>query len=109
MTGLARRRLLLRYLAPAAFLAAVTVAVVLVRSGVRHPARASAPRTTVTRAARQEVVAPPRSRRRYYVIRGGDTLVDIAARLGTSAGRLLVLNPGVSPTSLHIGQRLRVA
>ncbi len=117
MTGPERRRLLLRYLAPAAFLAAVTVAVVLVRSSMRGtdgppaPRAAASPPATasVSRTAPQAVSARARPRRRYYVIRAGDTLVAIAARLGTNAGQLLALNPGVSPTSLHIGQRIRVA
>jgi LysM repeat protein len=48
-------------------------------------------------------------RERYYVIRAGDTLEAVARRLRTSVERLLALNPGVEPTSLRIGQKIRTA
>jgi LysM repeat protein len=45
--------------------------------------------------------------KRFYVIRAGDTLDSVARRFRTSVSRLLALNPGVEPTSLRIGQRIR--
>jgi lipoprotein NlpD len=44
----------------------------------------------------------------YVRVRKGDTLGSIAARAGTSVARLERLNPGVSPTALQVGQRIRV-
>jgi LysM repeat protein len=44
----------------------------------------------------------------YYVIRSGDTLDAIAARFATTVDALLALNPGVEPTTLRPGQRLRI-
>lgn len=103
-----------------AFLAAVTVAVLLVRagldgSGTSGPATtASAPATTAPRAARTppaETEAPrprKRLRKRFYTIKRGDTLDAVAIRFGTTVGDLLELNPGIDPTSLTIGQKVRV-
>jgi peptidoglycan endopeptidase LytE len=48
-------------------------------------------------------------RKRFYVIRAGDTLGGVAIRFRTSVERLLALNPGVRPTSLRIGQRIRIS
>jgi hypothetical protein len=60
-------------------------------------------------ARRARGVAPPANAaaRRFYVIRAGDTLAALATRFHTSVERLLSLNPGVRPTSLRIGQRIR--
>jgi LysM repeat protein len=100
-----------RYGAPAAFLLAVTVAVLLVRSGLQSDA---APATT---AVRTQTVSPPpppsttpvpAKRRRFYQLRSGETLSDVAIKFNTTVAQLLVLNPGVQPTNLTVGQRIRV-
>ena len=104
--GLVERRAVARVAAALAFLAAVTVAVLLVRSGLdeastrgdRPAARASAPATTTSQPAG----------RRYYRIRAGDTLAAIAPRFGLTEAELVALNPGIEPTALRIGQRIRV-
>ena len=93
-----------RYGAPAAFLLAVTIAVLLVRSGLRHHA-ASAP---VTTTAQTTTTAPVTRRRRYYRLRAGETLSDVAVRFNTTVEQLLALNPHVKPTALIVGQRIRV-
>jgi LysM repeat protein len=41
-------------------------------------------------------------------VRAGDTLATIAAATGVSVARLQQLNPGVEPTSLFIGDRVRL-
>ena len=87
-----------RYGAPAAFLLAVTIAVLLVRAGLQTDPGA----TTATTAP-----VPPR-RRRFYRLRAGETLSDVAIRFNTSVERLLALNPGIEPTNLVVGQRVRV-
>jgi len=97
---------LARYGAPIAFLAAVTVAVLLVRSGLdagdANSRRPASPTTTFVDTS------PPSRRATYYRIREGDTLGGVAARFDTTVGELLALNPKVTPNSLTIGQRLRV-
>jgi LysM repeat protein len=101
---------LARYGAPAVFLAAATAAILLVHAGLtKHPrippaASAGAPAAVVVRAARP---AASRPARHLYAIRAGDTLEAVASRFGTTVDRLLAMNPGVQPTSLRIGQRIR--
>jgi spore germination protein YaaH len=90
--------------APLAFLAAVTVAVLLVRSGLDEGSTRSEP--TVP-AATAPTTTPP-SDRRFYRIRAGDTLAAIAPRFGLTEVELVALNPGIEPTALRIGQRIRV-
>ena len=45
---------------------------------------------------------------KYYTIRSGDTLWDIAVANGTSVARIQQLNPGINPRNLKIGQRIKV-
>ena len=42
------------------------------------------------------------------MIQSGDTLDAIAAHFGTTVAVLLELNPGIEPTALHPGERVRV-
>ena len=110
-----RRRELTRFGAPIAFLAAVTVAVLLVKSALNG--NASAPTTVAltarpthaaTRARRTGSTATSTSAARYYTIQPGDTLGSVAVRENTTVAELLRLNPGIDPHALHTGQRIRV-
>jgi LysM repeat protein len=104
------RRTVARYVAPAVFLLAVTVAILLVRSSLTSSDSSAKATTAVTTTAPPTTPRPRRHRpthKRYYVIRSGDTLEQIAARFGTTVDRLLRLNPGVTPTALRPGDRLR--
>lgn len=122
------RRQLTRYGAPAAFLAAVTIAVLLIKSGLSSGDSAK-PAASTTQPARAVVTAPRTTTRlvltdvstttttptttsttgaEYYVIQSGDTLGSIAQKYGTTTDELSTLNPGVDPTALRIGQQLRV-
>ncbi len=108
MTG--GRGLVIRFGAPAAFLAAATAAVLLVRSGldrstVPPPARTGGVAAAVVSRRVPRPAATPK--RRFYVIRAGDTLDAVALRFRTTVERLLTLNPGVRPTSLRIGEKIR--
>ena len=89
------------FAAPAAFLAAVTLAVVGARA--LWPHHAAQP----TQSARQHAKAAPAGPR-FYRVRAGDTLAAIAIRTKTPVARLRRLNPAVQPTALFIGQRLRL-
>jgi LysM domain len=100
---------LVRYLAPAACLLAVTATVLGVRTVLR--ASPSAGGSPTTRAAAHAAPArrhQPSGSSRYYVIASGDTLSGIAARVGNSVDALLRLNPGIEPTALRPGQQVRV-
>jgi LysM repeat protein len=52
--------------------------------------------------------AVPRRLRRFYHLRAGETLSDVALRYHLTLAALLALNPRVDPNSLQVGQRIRV-
>jgi LysM repeat protein len=123
------RHQLAHYGAPAAFLAAVTIAVILVKAGLNGGSESTttaalpttstatkaattttklvltgpAASTTTTTAA--ETTTPGAA---YYVVESGDTLGSIAEKHSTTVDELMTLNPGIDPTALRIGQRIRV-
>ena len=122
------RQQLTRYGAPAAFLVAVTIAVILVKAGLNGgsdstttaalPTTSSATRaaTTTTKlvltgptgsttTTTTETTAPGAE---YHEVESGDTLGSIAEKFNTTVDELMSLNPGIDPTALHIGQRVRV-
>ena len=101
-----------RYGAPAAFLAAVTIAVLLVRSGLQtkdSPSTTSVATTLSTSTSTSTgTTTTAVKRRQFYRLRTGETLSDVAIRFGTTVEELLALNPGIEPTNLNVGQRIRV-
>ena len=97
-----------RYAAPVAFLAAVTIGALVVRSGFQHGKHhAKTPTTTVTSTTKHHH-AHGRRQTKTYTVQSGDTLGSIAGKTGTSVARLMQLNPGIDPTALRIGQTIRV-
>jgi LysM repeat protein len=100
----------IRYAMPASLLMFATVAILLARpsyesaiaaSSLQRPAPATSPvvpREARTRSARASA----------YSVRSGDTLGTIAERFGTTVEHLLVLNPGIDPRALRVGQPVRV-
>lgn len=106
------RQWVARLAAPAAFLAAATAAVLLVRAGLRNDGVDSARTSTaatVSTAPTTTVKAPkPRPKRTFYVIKRGDTLAIVADQYGTTVEALVELNPGIDPVALTVGQRIRV-
>jgi LysM repeat protein len=108
-----------RYAAPAAFLLVVTVAVVLIRSGVESghsagptrtfpPLPATTPAPVTTTKAKTKKPTHARARR-YWTVQAGDTFGVISAKTGVPVATIQQLNPGVSSTSLVIGQKVRIA
>ena len=87
-----------RVAAPVALLLAVTVAVLVVRAGLREDEPASRPAATAPRAGAATVV-----------VRAGDTLDGIARSTGTTVEAIVRLNPGIDPEALRVGQRIRVS
>ena len=101
-----------RLLAPAALLAAATIAVLLIRAGLDSNSEPAASTPSVTRrttttgtTTRPRAPAPVR---RTYAIQEGDTLDEVAFEHDTTVERLLELNPTIDPTSLQVGQRIVV-
>lgn len=103
------RRWAARIAAPAAFLAGVTVAVLLVRAGLadEDEATTTAPFVSIS-VSSGTTRAKPKSKPFFATVKEGDTLDQIALEHDTTVERLLVLNPDLDPNSLQIGQRIRV-
>ena len=101
-----------RYGAPAAFLAAVTIAVLLVRSGLQTKASSGTTSVTTTQSTPTTTGATTGTttakQKQFYRLRAGETLSAVAIRFGTTVDDLLALNPGIEPTNLNVGQRIRV-
>ncbi|MBA3842364.1 MAG: LysM peptidoglycan-binding domain-containing protein [Actinobacteria bacterium] len=108
-----------RYAAPAAFLLAATVAIVLVRSGM-HAGGGKATSTTVPVLPRKHVVTTTTEQRahaktstststqQFWTVQAGDTYGVIATKSGVPVATLERLNPKVSSTSLFIGEKIRL-
>ena len=112
-----RRQELVRVAAPVAFLLAMTIAIVLVRSSLHHDSAAPKPAATVPKKHPFRVVpvagstttvqrATTAAATRTYTVAAGDTLGSIAAKEGTTVDALLQPNPGVTPTNLQIGEKV---
>ena len=109
---------LARFAAPAAFLLAATVAILLIRSAISDGAASTPSRTNVPRTTTAAEEPPPATSTaprttvpadaEFYEIEAGDTLDLVADRFDTTVERLLLLNPDVDPVALRIGQRIRV-
>jgi LysM repeat protein len=107
-----------RYAAPAAFLLAATIAILLIRSGIRgsEPATSTRPAATASKPKPKPKPAKRKTTTRktttgaatYYTVVAGDTFGTIASKNGTTVAKIESLNPGVKSTSLFIGQRIRV-
>jgi LysM repeat protein len=120
-----KRRELTRYGAPAAFLAAVTIAVLLVKAGLSGGdgstttvgALPTTRPTTSSPTTTRLVLTTPTSTTttttaqegEYHVVESGDTLGSIAEKYDTTVEELVRLNPGVDPTALRVGDRIRVS
>ncbi len=105
------RQLATRLAAPAAFLAGITIAVLLVRAGLNDAETTTAAQTTVatttavTTAATTTATEPEPV---FVEVESGGTLDQIALDNDTTVEQLLQLNPGLDPTALQVGQRIRV-
>jgi len=96
-----------RYVGPAAFLLAVTIAVVLIRAGMNAGHSGSNGPGTVT-SPRRHVTTTPAGSRRFWTVRAGDTFGVISTKTGVPVATIARLNPKASSTSLHIGERVRI-
>ena len=105
------RQLATRLAAPAAFLAGITIAVLLVRAGLSDGETTTVAQTSVatataatTAATKTETEPKPV----FVEVESGGTLDQIALDNDTTVEQLLQLNPGLDPTGLQVGQRIRV-
>jgi LysM repeat protein len=103
------RRNAARVAAPVAFLAAVTIGALVVRAGFEHGKHhANTPTTTATSKTKTTTHGHKRPHRRTYTVQSGDTFASIAIKERTTVARLEQLNPGVDPTTLRVGEKIRV-
>ncbi|MEP7334646.1 MAG: LysM domain-containing protein [Actinomycetota bacterium] len=103
------RQLATRLAAPAAFLAGITVAVLLVRAGLNDSETTTAAQTSVATTAAATTAATQTQPKPVFVeVESGGTLDQIALDNDTTVEQLLQLNPGLDPAGLQVGQRIRV-
>jgi LysM repeat protein len=103
-----------RFAAPAAFLLAATIAVLLIRSGLQ--AGGSTPATTLrVPTTTNKVVATTTTKkkktatgRRFWVVQAGDSFGVISSKTGVPVATIEQLNPNVKSTSLFIGEKIRL-
>ena len=89
----------------------MTIAVLLVRSGLHTSSSTETTTLPTVPTTTSSTTAPTTTaseRPRFYRLRAGETLSDVAIRFDTTVDELLLLNPGIEPTSLEVGQRIRV-
>jgi LysM repeat protein len=105
-----------RYVAPAAFLLAATVAVLLIRSGlqagtstaVTTSAVLTQPHKTVASTTTTGGTTTTAAGPRFWTVQAGDTFGVISSKSGVPVATIQQLNPNVKSTSLFIGQKLRL-
>jgi LysM repeat protein len=106
-----------RFAAPAAFLLAATIGIVLVRSGMdagadRRTSTSSVPTITRKRVASTTTTTKRRtttpSSQAFWTVQAGDTFGVISTKSGVPVATIERLNPNVSSTSLFIGEKIRL-
>jgi LysM repeat protein len=105
------RSRLTRWAAPIAFLAMITISALVVRAGLTQGGHHHPNTTTTTVTSTTKKKHGHHSKRqvaRTYIVVSGDTLASIAAKTGTTVDTLKKLNPGIDPTTLQVGQKIRV-
>jgi LysM repeat protein len=104
------RRWAARVAAPAAFLAGVTVAVVLVRAGFSSTDETATTAAVLTTAPTTTAQKPKQKAKPavFATVESGDTVDQIALDNDTTVERILELNPGLAPNELQVGQKVRV-
>jgi LysM repeat protein len=102
------RRWAARLAAPAAFLAGVTVAVVLVRAGFSSADEPVTTASVLTTAPTTTAKKPKPKPAVFATVESGDTVDQIALDNDTTVERILELNPGLDPNGLQVGQKVRV-
>jgi LysM repeat protein len=89
-----------RYLAPIVLAIAAAAVIAVVLSAHDHTGRTRGG----ARASHAAVRRPPP----YWIVRPGDTFMEIAARTGVSVAQLQAFNPDVDPIGLVPGERLKL-
>jgi LysM repeat protein len=104
------RSRLTRWVAPVALLVAVTIGALVVRAGFHHGKHHTQQPTTTVTSKRKKTHSHGHKQPhvRTYAVESGDTFESIATKERTTVARLRQLNPGVDPTALRVGEKIRV-
>jgi LysM repeat protein len=98
-----------RYAAPVVLLIAVLVAFSLATSaGILGGKNANVSTSTSTTSGTPTTSAKPSAKARFYVVKPGDTLSAIATKTGVSQASIKALNPKLNPSSLAVGQKIKL-
>ena len=110
-----------RYVAPAAFLLAATIAIVLIRAGIDSGKDHRSTQTVVVPTPPHKRVSSTTSKpkrtststttstgQRFWTVQAGDTFGVIASKSGVPVATIQQLNPTASSTTLHIGEKIRI-
>lgn len=108
-----------RYVAPAAFLLAATIAVVVIHSGLESSNSAgdapgitiptvSDPRVAVTTTTTAKTTTTKKAAAQYWTVQAGDTFGVISSKTGVPVATIEELNPHASSTTLTIGEKIRI-
>jgi LysM repeat protein len=104
-----------RYAAPAAFLLAATIAVLLIRSGLQAGGPTTATTLGVPTTTHKVVATTTTTKtkttataRRFWIVQAGDTFGVISSKTGVPVATIEQLNPNVKSTSLFIGEKIRL-
>jgi LysM repeat protein len=102
-------RKIAHYGAPAAFLLAVTIFVLILHGGLAgHSSKPSSHPATTTMSTSSSTRTTETVATQMYTIRYGDTLGAVAIHFGVTVEDILALNPGIEPTALRVGQKIKI-
>jgi LysM repeat protein len=96
-----------RFFAPLALVACAVAVLVIVNSNTGSDG-SSTTRTTTTSSSTSTTTQTTPKRKRFYVVKPGDVLSQIAIKTGVPLETIQRLNPTVDAQSLHAGQKLKL-
>jgi LysM repeat protein len=105
-----------RFLAPLALVGFAVALVMVVGASSSSNGDGEPPATPVERQTSTDEgqttepakTAEPKSSTKTYTIKPGDTPSGIASANGMTTERLLELNPGLDPTAMTVGERVKI-
>ena len=107
-----------RYVAPAAFFVAATIAILLIRSGLEAGGKPANAPVSVPTVPRKHIATattvptrtdkPSSTGQRFWTVKPGDTFGVISSKSGVPIATIEQLNPKVKSTSLVIGEKIRL-
>lgn len=107
-----------RYVAPAAFLVAATVAILLIRSGLEAGGKPVNAPVSVPTVPRKHIATtttaptitgqPKPGGPQFWTVQPGDTFGVISSKTGVPVATIEQLNPKVKSTSLFISEKIRL-